>query len=162
IVLALTGAIASMEAPAFVGQLLARGFEVRVAATRNALRFVSALALEALTHHPVQSSLWPSDARAPVPHLALAAWAGLVVIQPASAASLARIAQGSCADLVSTMAISTRAPVLLVPSMNEAMLTAPSVRRNIEQLQEDGFFVALPAFGLEVAEEPSARRPMLG
>jgi SAM-dependent methyltransferase len=135
---------------------------VRVAATRNALRFTSALALTALTHHEVITSLWPRDPTAPVPHLDLARWAQVFLVYPATATSLARLAQGSCGTVVSAAAIATRAPVLLVPSMNEAMYTAPSVQRNLEQLREDGFLLALPACGIEVAERPDARSPMLG
>jgi 2-polyprenyl-3-methyl-5-hydroxy-6-metoxy-1,4-benzoquinol methylase/3-polyprenyl-4-hydroxybenzoate decarboxylase len=162
LVLGLTGGVAAAHAPALAEALLARGFDVRVAATRSALRFVGALALEALTHHPVERSLWPRDPRAPVPHLDLARWAQIVVVFPATATSLARLAQGSCGTVVSAAAISTRAPVLLVPSMNEAMYTAPSVQRNLEQLRQDGFFVAHVTAGVEVAEAPGARAPMIG
>jgi 2-polyprenyl-3-methyl-5-hydroxy-6-metoxy-1,4-benzoquinol methylase len=160
--LGLTGGVAAAHAPALVEALLARGFDVRVAATRSALRFVSALALEALTHQAVITSLWPRDPGAPVPHLDLARWAQILVVYPATATSLARLAQGSCGTVVSAAAIATRAPVLLVPSMNEAMYTAPSVQRNLDQLREDGFLVAHPACGVEVAEAPRARAPMIG
>jgi 3-polyprenyl-4-hydroxybenzoate decarboxylase len=162
VVLGLTGAVAAMGAPALVEQLLARGHDVRVAATRNALRFVSALSLEALTHRPVCASMWPEDASAPVPHLDLAAWAEIVVIYPASAATLGRIAQGICSDVISALAISARCPVVIVPSMNDSMYTAPSVQRSLSQLREDGFFVVHPALGLEVADAPPARAPSLG
>ena len=162
LVLGLTGGVAAAHAPALVEALLARCFDVRVAATKNALRFVGALALEALTHHPVAASLWPRDPRAPVPHLDLARWAQLLVVFPATATSIARLAQGSCGTVVSAAAISTRAPALIVPSMNEAMYTSPSVQRNLEQLRQDGFFVSHPTCGIEVAEAPEARAPMLG
>jgi SAM-dependent methyltransferase len=97
-----------------------------------------------------------------VPHLDLAAWAEIVVIHPASAAALGRIAQGICSDVISALAISARCPVLIVPSMNDSMYTAPSVQRSLSQLREDGFFVVHPASGLEVAEAPPARAPALG
>jgi SAM-dependent methyltransferase/3-polyprenyl-4-hydroxybenzoate decarboxylase len=162
LVLGLAGGVAAANAPALCELLLARGYDVRVCATPSALRFVSALALEALTHQRVVTSRWPRDPREPVPHLDLAGWADIMVVWPATATSIARIAQGSCATVVSAAAISTRAPVLIVPSMNEAMFTAPSVQRNLEQLREDGFFVAHPACGIEVAEAPEDRRPMFG
>ena len=162
LVLGVTGAVAAAFAPGLVELLLGRGFEVRAAMTRNARRFVTALALEALTHHPVVTSLWPTDARAPVPHLDLAGWAQLFVVYPASASSISRLAQGSCADVVAAAAISTRAPVLLVPSMNVAMLTAPAVARNLETLREDGFHLAHPCLGMELAEAPRERAPRLG
>jgi SAM-dependent methyltransferase len=162
VLLGLTGGIAAACAPGLVQILQTRGLEVRVAATRRALRFVGALALEALTHAPVVSSLWPKDPAEPVPHLALARWADLVVVYPASATSIARLAAGSCGTVVSAAAIATRAPVLVVPSMNETMFLAPSLRRNLDQLLEDGFLVAHVARGMEVADAPHRRGPMLG
>lgn len=162
VVLALAGGVAAAFAPTLCDALLARGFEVRVAATKSALRFVSALALEAITHHPVVESLWPRPGGPRVPHLDLAGWAEILVVYPATATTISRIAQGVCSTVVSAAAISTRAPVLVVPSMNEAMYTAPSVDRNLAQLREDGFFVAHPSCGVEVAEPPDARVPMLG
>jgi SAM-dependent methyltransferase/3-polyprenyl-4-hydroxybenzoate decarboxylase len=162
VVLGLTGAVAAAFAPVLVELLQRRGFEVRVAATENALRFTGALALEALTHAPVVAGLWPRDPGAPVPHLDLARWAELMVVYPASATSIARLAAGSCDTVVSAAAIATRAPVLVVPSMNEAMYTAPSVQRNLAQLREDGFLLAHPSCGIEVADAPGSRVPMLG
>jgi 3-polyprenyl-4-hydroxybenzoate decarboxylase len=151
-----------MSSPALVRELQRRGFEIRIVATKSALRFVSALALEALTHHPVVRSRWPVDATEPVPHLALASWAEVVAIYPASATTLARIAQGSCASVVSALAVSAKVPVVLFPSMNEKMATAPAIRRNLELLREDGFYVVHAASGFEVADHPEARPLMIG
>ena len=162
VVLGITGAVAAAFAPGLCELLLTRGCDVRIATTRNALRFTAPLALAALTHAPVVSSLWPRDAGAPVPHLDLARWAEVMVVYPASATSIARLATGSCGTVVTAAAISTRAPVLVVPSMNQAMYTAPSVQRNLEQLREDGFFLAHPSCGVEVADAPATRLPMFG
>jgi hypothetical protein len=160
--LALTGGIVAAYAPALVELLTVRGFRVRVAATRNALRFVSALALEALTHERVTTTLWPDDARVAVPHLELARWADVTLVYPATATTLSRIARGDCSTIVSALATSARPPVVLVPAMNEAMLRAPAVQRNLEQLRTDGFWVTYPCLGFEVAEEPEQRAPTLG
>lgn len=162
IVVAISGGIAAAYAPAFVEVLIARGFAVRIAATKNALRFVQPLALEAMTHERVVAEPWPDDPKRPVPHIELARWADLVVVYPATATTLSRIATGDCSDVVSAIAITTRAPTLLVPAMNEAMLTAPSVSRNLQTLKSDGFDIAHPSLGFEVADEPSARKPSLG
>jgi len=162
VVVALSGGIAAAHSPAFVELLLERGFTVRVAATENALRFVSELALEALTHAPVVHKLWPTDPGQPVPHLELAGWAELMVIYPATATTLSRIARGDCSTLVSTVAISTRAPVVLVPAMNEVMYQAPAVQRNLAQLRDDGFVITHPARGYEVADDPEQRREVFG
>jgi phosphopantothenoylcysteine synthetase/decarboxylase len=142
--------------------LLGCGFRVRIAATPSALRFVSALALEALTHEPVVRSRWPSDVRTVVPHLELARWADVVVVYPATATTLSRIARGDCSSLVSALAISARVPVIVTPAMNEAMLDAPSVRRNLAQLRQDGFIVMHPSLGYEVAVAPQERTRAYG
>ena len=162
VVVALSGGIAAAFAPALAELLLERRCQLRFAATESALRFVSTLALSALSHQRVVSSIWPEDAQEPVPHLALASWAELVIVYPATATTLARIAAGDCSTVVSALAISARVPVLLVPAMNESMLRAPSVQRNLALLREDGFVITHCSLGYEVAQVPAARRPALG
>jgi len=97
-----------------------------------------------------------------VPHVELAAWADVVIVWPASATTIARIATGDCSELVSAVAITTRAPVLIAPSMNEAMLEAPAVARNLETLRADRFHLTVSALAHEVAEAPSERRAHRG
>ena len=162
VVLGLTGAVASMHAPAVVQAMQARGFRVRVAATEGALRFVRTEALEALTHEPVVAGIWPADDRLKVPHIELAQWADAVVVCPASATTIGRLAGGDYGSIVSAIALSTRAPVLVVPSMNEAMITSAAVRRNLATIAGDGMHVAGAASGVEVADRPEARIPGLG
>jgi 3-polyprenyl-4-hydroxybenzoate decarboxylase len=162
VVLALTGAIGTLAAPALVAALQRRGCDVRVAATRTALRFASVPGLEAITHRRVVRSLWSRDPAVPVPHLELAAWADLIVICPMSATTLARLASGDHGDVVSASALATRVPVVLAPSMNAAMLDAPAVQRNLERVRADGFYIVPPGPGLEVADPPDARAPRVG
>lgn len=162
LLLGMGGAVAAAHAPLTIQALQARGFDVRVLASENALRFVGREAIEALTHHPVSSSMWEHDGGARVPHIELAAWPDAVLLWPATAATLSRIATGDCSELLSAVAITTRAPVLIAPSMNEAMYLSPSVQRNLEQLKEDRFHIVPPAFAVEVALAPEARREMLG
>jgi SAM-dependent methyltransferase/3-polyprenyl-4-hydroxybenzoate decarboxylase len=162
VVLGISGAIASVETPALALTLMQQGAELRVAATRAAGRFVRFAALEALTHQPVHASLWGMHPSAPVPHIDLAAWADLVLICPASATTLSRIARGDCSDVVAATAVATRAPVVLAPSMNARMYLAPSTQRNLAMLREDGFFIVHPGRGAEVAHHPRARVPILG
>ena len=162
VVLAITGAVAAVDTPALVRGLHGLGCDVRVALTRNARRFVAPAALEALTHHAVWSGMWQRDARTPVPHVNLAEWAELVLVCPASATTVGRIAAGDCSDLVAAIATTTRAPVVVVPSMNDAMYAAPAVQRNLETLRADGRWVVHPALGVEVAHAPAERRWMLG
>lgn len=157
VLVALSGAVQSCMAPALIQGLQGRGFEVRVAATRTALRFVARDALEAITHTPVVRSMWSRDPERPVPHLELAEWADVVVVYPASASTVSRLARGDFSDVVAAAALSTKRPVIVAPSMNEAMASAPAVRRNLERLAEDGFLIALPGHGSEVADAPPAR-----
>jgi SAM-dependent methyltransferase len=162
VVLGVSGAIAAAFAPTLLTRMLAARWEVRLAATENALRFVSRAALEALAASPLAASHWARDDRTRAHHIELAEWAELMVVYPASATTLSRIARGDCDDVVSAAAIATRAPVVLAPSMNSAMYESPSVERNVRQLRDDGFHLIVPAAGVEVAHAPEARTPMIG
>ncbi|HEU0034900.1 MAG TPA: flavoprotein [Kofleriaceae bacterium] len=162
VVLAISGAVAAVDAPALVRGLQAQGCDVRIALTKTAQRFVAVAALDALTHHQVWRGLWQRDAATPVPHIALAEWAELVIVWPASATTIARMATGDCSDLVSAIATATRAPVVIAPSMNDAMLDAPAVQANLETLRAHGRWIVHPALGIEVAQRPDARTPMFG
>lgn len=162
IVLGLTGAVATMHAPALVQALLEAGFRVRCVTTDDALRFVRPEALEALTHERVVTGMWPDADAVSVPHIELSSWADAVVVCPASATTISRLATGDHASVVSAVALATRAPVLVVPSMNASMYESASVRRNLGQLIEDGMHVAHPARGPEVADRPHERALTLG
>jgi 3-polyprenyl-4-hydroxybenzoate decarboxylase/SAM-dependent methyltransferase len=162
VVLGVSGAVAAVDAPELVRGLQSSGCEVRVALTRNAARLVSRAALEAITHHQVWAGLWQRDARAPVPHVNLAEWAELVIVYPASATTLSQIATGDCSDLVAAIVAATRAPVVVVPSMNDAMYRSPAVQANLATLRAHGRYVVHPALGVEVAHRPHARAAMLG
>jgi phosphopantothenoylcysteine decarboxylase/phosphopantothenate--cysteine ligase len=162
VVVAVTGAIAATHAPALVGALQRRGWTVEVALTETAQRFVGVDALTALLQRPVHVSMWPATPHAPVPHVALAEWADLVVIYPASAATIARLATGDFSNLVAAVALTTRAPVVVVPSMNEAMLDAPAVQRNLDTLRGDGFAVVHGVPSVEAADAPAIRTPIAG
>jgi SAM-dependent methyltransferase len=162
VVLAISGAVAAIDAPSIVRGLLALGCDVRVALTKTAKQFVSIAALQALTHHQVWSGVWQRTPETPVPHINLAEWAELVLVCPASATTLSRIVAGDCSDLVSAIVTSTRSPVVIVPSMNDAMYASPPVQQNLDTLRTHGRILVHPALGVEVAHAPDARRPLLG
>ncbi|MEZ4385465.1 MAG: flavoprotein [Nannocystaceae bacterium] len=162
VLLGITGAIASAWTPGLIALLQGRGFEVRVVATEAALRFVQPRVIEALVHHPVLCSLWAGDAAKPAPHLELARWADAVLVCPASATTLARLAAGDHSTLLSAAVLSTRAPVLVAPSMNDAMYAEAAVQRNLAQLVADGVHVAHAGSGREVADAPAQRVAALG
>jgi hypothetical protein len=162
VVLGISGAVAAVDAPVLVRGLHAMGCDVRIALTRTAQRFVSVAALQALTHHQVWRGLWQRDEATPVPHINLAEWAELVVVWPASATTLARLATGDCSDLVSAIVTATRAPVVVAASMNDGMYDSPAVQQNLETLRAHGRWLVHPTLGIEVAHRPEDRRPMFG
>jgi SAM-dependent methyltransferase/3-polyprenyl-4-hydroxybenzoate decarboxylase len=162
IVVAVSGAIAATHAPALVTALQRRGHTVEVALTQTAQRFVAVDALAAIAGREIHTTLWPSTPHAAVPHVALASWAELVIVYPASATTIGRLAHGDFSDLVGAIALTTRAPVVVVPSMNVEMLAAPAVQRNLAQLREDGFVVLHGVPSQEVAEAPSMRGDLAG
>jgi SAM-dependent methyltransferase len=179
VVLGISGAIAAVDAPVLIRGLHALGCDVRVALTETAQRFVAIDAIEALCHHKVWRSLWPrtgessapgseialaTDGRIeqPVPHINLAEWAELVIVWPATASTIARIATGDCSELVAAIVTATRAPVIVAPSMNDAMLGSPAVQDNLETLRAHRRFVVHGTLGIEVAHRPEDRLPMFG
>jgi SAM-dependent methyltransferase/3-polyprenyl-4-hydroxybenzoate decarboxylase len=162
VVVCVSGAIAASHAPLLVSALQRRGHTVEVALTETAQRFVAIDTLAALLQREVHASMWPRAAHVPVPHVALARWAELVIVYPASATTLARIARGDFSDLVSAIALTTRAPVLLAPSMNIDMLESPAVQRNLDQLKDDGFTIVHGVPSHEVADAPSNRAAIGG
>jgi 3-polyprenyl-4-hydroxybenzoate decarboxylase len=157
VVVGISGAVAASHAPAFIAALQRRGWTVEVALTQAAQRFVAADALAALVRRAPHVSMWPDAPHAPVPHVALAEWADLVVVYPASATTIARLAGGDFSDVVAATALATRAPVVVVPSMNAAMLEAAAVQRNLDKLRADGFAIVHGVPSLEAADAPAVR-----
>jgi len=162
IVVGISGAIAATHAPALITALQRRGHTVEVALTQTAQRFVSIDALGAIAGRELHTSVWPSRPHAPAPHVALAQWADLVVVYPASGTTIGRIANGDFSDLVSAIALTTRAPLIVAPSMNIAMLEAAAVQRNLDTLRVDGAVVLYGVPSHEVAEAPSTRSDVTG
>ncbi|HTL37044.1 MAG TPA: flavoprotein [Kofleriaceae bacterium] len=162
IVIGITGAIAASSSPPLVSALQRKGHTVEICVTPTAQRFVALDALTALAQREVHTSIWPRSPHAPVPHIALAAWADLVIVYPASGTTISRIAHGEFSELVAAVALTTRAPVVLVPSMNAEMLAAEPVQKNLDQLREHGFLIVHGVPSLEVADAPSVREPHAG
>ena len=162
IVVGISGAIAASHAPALVSALQRRGHTVEVALTESASRFVAVDTLAAILQREPQRSMWPRAAHVPVPHVALAQWAELVIIYPASATTIGRIANGDFSELVAAIALTTRAPVVIVPSMNRDMLDAPAVQRNLDKLRVDGHTIVHGVPSQEVADAPSVRETLGG
>lgn len=141
----MSGSIAAYKAP-FVIRLLRRaGHEVRTLATQAALRFIGAPALAAVTGSPVSSDVF--DDPAAVEHVAVGEWADLVVVAPASADLLARVAAGRADDLLTATILTTTAPVVLAPAMHTQMWANPATRENVATLRRRGLSVIEPDSG---------------
>jgi SAM-dependent methyltransferase/3-polyprenyl-4-hydroxybenzoate decarboxylase len=162
VVVAVTGAIAASHSPLLVNALQRRGHTVEVALTETAQRFVAIDTLAALLQREPHTSMWPRAAHVPVPHIALSRWADLVIVYPASATTIARIANGDFSDLVAAIALTTRAPVVIAPSMNIDMLESASVQRNLDTLRNDGFMILHGVPSQEVADAPTTRASIGG
>ena len=138
ILLCVCGGIAAYKAVELVRRLRDAGADVQVVMTENAQRFVGAQTFQAVSHHPVRTSLWDANAEAAMGHLELAGWAQQVVIAPATANTIARLAHGMADDLVSTLCLATEAPLLLAPAMNHRMWRHPATQANVALLASRG------------------------
>lgn len=137
ILLGVTGGIAAYKSAELVRLLKKSGYEVRVVMTRGAEAFVTPLTFQALSGEPVRVSLLDPEAESGMGHIELAKWADQVVVAPASADFIARLAQGMADDLLTTLCCATEAPVAVAPAMNQAMWSNRRTQRNIELLAED-------------------------
>ncbi|MCP4035562.1 MAG: bifunctional phosphopantothenoylcysteine decarboxylase/phosphopantothenate--cysteine ligase CoaBC [bacterium] len=137
IVLAVTGGIAAYKTPELVRLLTTAGHSVRCVLTKEATRFVSPLVLEALSQHPAGSDLFDSKS-GEIDHIALADWADLVIVAPATANVMAKFAHGITDDLVTAVALATQAPLLIAPAMNVNMWKHEVTQSNLARLRERG------------------------
>ncbi|NIY49729.1 bifunctional phosphopantothenoylcysteine decarboxylase/phosphopantothenate--cysteine ligase CoaBC [Cedecea colo] len=134
IVLCVSGGIAAYKTPELVRRLRDRGADVRVAMTEAAKAFITPLSLQAVSGYPVSDSLLDPAAEAAMGHIELGKWADLVILAPATADLIARVAAGMANDLVSTICLTTPAPVAVVPAMNQQMYRAAATQHNLEVL----------------------------
>jgi phosphopantothenoylcysteine decarboxylase/phosphopantothenate--cysteine ligase len=147
VLLAVSGGIAAYKAPELVRALVRGGASVRCALTRAAGHFVAPLALQTVSAHAVRTELFDPEQEGAIDHVALADWADLVVVAPATADLLAKMAHGLADDLVSTLLLATRAPVLAAPAMNVNMWRHPATQANVERLRERGVRFVGPEAG---------------
>lgn len=158
IVLAITGGIAAYKSAIFARLLVKAGFDVRVIMTSGAQAFITPLTLQALTGNEVHISLLDERAEAGMGHIELAKWADLVVIAPASANTLARLAMGMADDLLTTVCLATSAPVLVAPAMNQQMWAHPAVNLNVQTLRDMNYQIIAPASGEQACGDVGAGR----
>jgi phosphopantothenoylcysteine decarboxylase/phosphopantothenate--cysteine ligase len=147
VLVAVTGGIAAYKVPEVIRALVRAGCAVRCATTANAAQFVTPLVLQTLSGESVRTDLFDREAEGQIDHIALADWAELVVVAPATANALAKLATGIADDLVSTLLLATRAPVLVAPAMNVNMWQHPATQANVATLRERGVRFVGPASG---------------
>lgn len=137
ILLGVTGGIAAYKSAELVRLLKKSGYEVRVVMTAGAEAFVAPMTFQALSGEPVRTSLLDPEAEAGMGHIELAKWADYVMIAPASADFMARLAHGLANDLLSTVCCATESPIIVVPAMNQAMWGNARTQRNVALLEAD-------------------------
>jgi phosphopantothenoylcysteine decarboxylase/phosphopantothenate--cysteine ligase len=147
ILLGVSGGIAAYKAAELTRRLRDAGADVQVVLTTNAARFVTPLTFQALSGHPVRSGLWDETAEAAMGHIELARWAQRIVIAPASADVIARLAHGIADDLLTTLCLASAAPLAVAPAMNMRMWSHAATQANVAALRGRGVAILGPAEG---------------
>ena len=153
IIVGVTGGIAAYKSAELVRRLVERGAEVQVVMTAAAREFIGATTFQALSGRPVRDSLWDAAAEAAMGHIELARWADVVVIAPASADFIARLAQGRADDLLATLCLATAAPIAVAPAMNRLMWANAATQANVATLHARGVRLLGPASGAQACGE---------
>lgn len=151
ILVGVTGGIAAYKTCSLVNSLISQGAEVRVVMTNNAKQFVTPLTFQALTNHPVYDDLWSSVDSHTVEHISLSHWADVIVISPATANTIGKMAMGLADNLLTTIVLASLpdVKVLVAPAMNTNMWDNKLVQKNIKTLEDTGkFFFVEPRSGV--------------
>jgi phosphopantothenoylcysteine decarboxylase/phosphopantothenate--cysteine ligase len=139
IILGVTGSIAAYKAGDLIRALRKSNFSVTVVMTKQAKEFITPLTLQQLSRNRVYQDMFEKDIDMDIEHISLAQKAGLILIAPATANIIGKIASGICDDLLSCVVMATKAPVLIAPAMNEGMYTNRIVQSNINKLKSLGY-----------------------
>jgi phosphopantothenoylcysteine decarboxylase / phosphopantothenate---cysteine ligase len=158
ILLGVTGGIAAYKSPDLVRRLMEHGAEVQVVMSRGAQQFVTALTFQAVSGKPVRADLWDEAAEAAMGHIELARWADEIVIAPATAEFIARLAHGFADDLLTTLCLATSSPITLAPAMNRQMWANPATQANVGLLKSRGVRILGPASGEQACGEVGVGR----
>jgi phosphopantothenoylcysteine decarboxylase/phosphopantothenate--cysteine ligase len=158
ILLGVTGGIAAYKSAELVRRLRERGAEVQVVMSAGAREFVTPLTFQALSGRPVRTDLWDAAAEAAMGHIELARWAERVLVAPATADFLARLAHGHADDLLTTLCLATEAPVSVAPAMNRAMWANAATQANVAILRARGITILGPGEGDQACGETGPGR----
>ena len=153
IIVGVSGGIAAYKIPELVRRLRDRGHDVRVVMTESAKAFIGEISLQAVSGYPVSSSLVDPDAEAAMGHIELARWADLIIIAPATANSIAKIANGLADDLLSTLVLATQASIAVAPAMNQQMWKNLATRDNMQILHKRNIHIIGPEAGEQACGE---------
>jgi len=158
VLLGISGGIAAYKTPDLVRRLRGRGADVQIVMTSSAEEFVTETALQAVSGNPIRANLWDKEAEASMSHIELARWADVVLIAPATAEIMARLAGGAASDLLTTVCLATEAPLMIAPAMNHVMWDKPAVQANRKTLQDHGVRILGPDHGSQACGETGAGR----
>lgn len=147
IVVGVCGGIACYKVADVVSKLVQAGAGVTVAMTADAQKFVAPLSFQALTGRPVHTDIWSVHDSGDVQHIKLTETADLMLVAPATATTIARVAAGLCDDLVSLLIAAAACPVLFAPAMNDRMWANPIAKRNVQTLKDAGYRFVGPEAG---------------
>lgn len=156
--LGLTGGVAAYKAAELARLLISDGLEVQVVMTASACRFVGTATLQALTGRPVFTELWDASVANNMAHIDLSRNVDAIVIAPASADFIAKVAHGLADDLLSTLCLARACPLLIAPAMNRQMWENPATQRNLDTLRRDSVTVLGPASGVQACGETGMGR----
>jgi phosphopantothenoylcysteine decarboxylase/phosphopantothenate--cysteine ligase len=158
VLVGVSGGIAAYKSPDLVRRLRERGAQVQVVMTAGASRFVTPMTFQAVSGRPVRHELWDDAAEAAMGHIELARWADVVLVAPASADFIARLAAGLADDLLATVCLATEAPILLAPAMNRAMWDNAATQENVERLRGRNVGILGPGKGGQACGETGEGR----
>jgi phosphopantothenoylcysteine decarboxylase/phosphopantothenate--cysteine ligase len=158
ILLGVTGGIAAYKSPDLVRRLIEHGAEVQVVMSRGAQQFVTPLTFQAVSGKAVRDDLWDESSEAAMGHIELARWADEIVVAPATADFLAKLAHGFAEDLLTTLCLATTASITVAPAMNRQMWANPATQANVRLLKERGVRVLGPASGEQACGEVGVGR----
>ena len=158
ILLGVTGGIAAYKSPDLVRRLREQGAEVQVVLTAGAREFVTPMTFQAVSGREVRSDLWDPEAEKAMSHIELARWADFVIIAPATADFIARLATGQADDLMTTLCLATDRPIALAPAMNRLMWSNAATQANVVTLKSRGIHVWGPGEGDQACGEVGAGR----
>src|SRR5512137_600780 len=158
VLLGVTGGIAAYKSAEIVRRLRERGAEVQVVMSAGAQRFITPLTFQALSGRPVRSDLWDEAAEAAMGHIELARWADRILVAPATAGFIARLAHGLADDLLTTLCLATDAPLSIAPAMNRLMWANAATQANVELIRSRGVTILGPGVGDQACGETGPGR----